>query len=158
MLSSCFGMTLRELCVFFLLTASFRRCSVFHLQLLWRHILPEFHPPKSFESHRSEKSHINIKANGFKPRRDTYLQDAFSQSLWNHILPKKGHGGGGSASLVNRRSGCFVSSSVSTSVQLPISDFRLPISVMRQSPITSPGGSFILLYFLCFLTHLRPTS
>src|SRR5712692_11116174 len=46
-------------------------------------------------SHTSKELHIYIKTMAFKPFRDTYLQSTFLQILLNHILPKKGVGGGG---------------------------------------------------------------
>src|SRR5712664_4126645 len=40
------------------------------------------------DSHTYRKLHIYIKTMAFKPFRDTYLREAFSQTLLNHILPK----------------------------------------------------------------------
>src|SRR5712692_4957901 len=45
-------------------------------------------------SHTSKELHIYIKTMGFKPLGITYLREAFSQTLLNHILPKIGVGGG----------------------------------------------------------------
>jgi len=46
------------------------------------------------DSHTSKELHIYIKTMAFKPFRDTYLREAFSQTLLNHILPKIGWGEG----------------------------------------------------------------
>src|SRR2546426_6320147 len=46
------------------------------------------------DSHTYKELHIYIKTMAFKAFRDTYLQSAFVQTLLNHILPKKGVGGG----------------------------------------------------------------
>src|SRR5713226_3918511 len=67
--------------------------SSFHPQPLCFHILIDSASVNPFGSHTSKKSHIYIKTMGFKPFRDTYLQSAFSQTLLNHILNKKGDGG-----------------------------------------------------------------
>jgi hypothetical protein len=103
MSSCCFGAILRQSCVFFPLSVSFLSNRNSRPQPLSIHILPKPALANPFESHTSEKSHINIKTSGFKPHRDTFLQHAFSQPLWNHILLKKGHGGEGSTRNANRR-------------------------------------------------------
>ena len=94
----------REWCVFFPFSASSSSDLDFRPQPHSIHILLEFVRANSIESHRSEKSHINIKTNGFKPRRDTYLQHAFSQLLCNHIflqIEGWGRGGTGSSTATN---------------------------------------------------------
>jgi len=63
--------------------------SPFTSQPLSFHILMDSASVSPFGAHTSKKSHIYIKTMGFKPFRDTYLQNAFSQTLLNHILPKK---------------------------------------------------------------------
>ena len=57
------------------------------------------------DSHTSKELHIYIKTMAFKPFRDTYLQSTFLQTLLNHILPKKGVGGGGVTRLALPPSG-----------------------------------------------------
>jgi hypothetical protein len=90
-----FRTTLRRSCVLCPLSLSFHSNPVFRSQILLIHTVAKPAPANSFESHTSKKSHINIKTNGFKPHRDTYLPDPFSQLLCNHILLKTGMGGGG---------------------------------------------------------------
>src|SRR5713226_7912245 len=67
--------------------------STFDSQLLSFHILMNSASVNPFGTHTSKKSHIYIKTMGFKSFRHTYLQNAFSQTLLNHILTKTGGGG-----------------------------------------------------------------
>src|SRR5713226_3452860 len=55
--------------------------SSFHTQPLSFHILMDSASVNPFGPHTSRKSHIYVKTKAFKPFRDTYLQNAFSQPL-----------------------------------------------------------------------------
>src|SRR5712691_10062024 len=105
--SNRFEMAHRESCVPTAPKRSRFKHSAFHSQRLYIQALTNSfalslsHPRSASVSptgsHTSKDLHIYIKTMGFKPPGITYLREAFSQTLLNHILPKIGVGGGGAS-------------------------------------------------------------
>jgi len=105
MYPNCFETAWRESCVSTIPKRSSFEHATFdsqalYIQALTNSIALSLSPSKSVSvsptgSHTSKELHIYIKTMAFKPFRDTYLQSTFLQILLNHILPKKGVGGGG---------------------------------------------------------------
>ncbi len=115
MYPNCFETAWRESCVSTIPKRSSFEHATFdsqalYIQALTNSIALSLSPSKSVSvsptgSHTSKELHIYIKTMAFKPFRDTYLQSTFLQTLLNHILAKKGVGGGGVTRLALPPSG-----------------------------------------------------
>ena len=112
------------------LTATASPFSTFDSQLLSFHILINSASLTLLDSHTSQEPQIYIKTMGFKPFRDTYLQSAISQTLWNHILPKTGGGGRGQGQKKGARQ--------SNKAVYQLSTLNCQLSTIRHAAVECP--------------------